>query len=378
MTITIGVIGRVESALGTLLNELGYTCAVLPEPSATGDRWQQMRVPQVVVADVRERPALLETLDGVKRRHPDTSLIIVARLDAELMLKAMRAGITECVTEPIDRAQLDAAIRHVSVGPSVVRGDVIAFVGAKGGVGTTTFAVNVATVLAKAGQSVLFADLHLAYADAALYFGAEPRFSIIDALENTNRLDPAFLKSIVVKTSSGVDLLASADRDPGKPVDLGGLPRLLELARSHYRFVVLDVARSGRAVVDPLAQADSIVVVANHELAALRSASYLAGGLRERHGGSRVSVVVNRFDRTSDITPKDIERAVGEPVLHTLPSDYRVALQALNNGKPLVLTNHSKLAAAIDTFAHGVAGISKQVQDADARSGLLGILTRKR
>ena len=78
------------------------------------------------------------------------------------------------------------------------------FVGAKGGVGTTTVAVNVATALAKlAGtERTLLIDLHVANGDAAVFLGAEPRFSIVDALENTHRLDEAFFRGLIVRTQS--------------------------------------------------------------------------------------------------------------------------------------------------------------------------------
>src|SRR5439155_16298718 len=134
-------------------------------------------------------------------------------------------------------------------------------------------------------------------------------------------LDHSFLKSLVVSTPSKVDLLASANRDPGRPVDLKGLRGLLDLAAAHYRYVIIDVPRSGRAVVDPLEKADAVVVVSNHELSALRSASNLTSALRERYGSARVSLVVSRFDRTSEITHKDIGKAVGEQTKRTFPSD---------------------------------------------------------
>ena len=82
--------------------------------------------------------------------------------------------------------------------PRVSPGQVVAFVGGKGGVGTTTLAVNVATVLARGGaSSTLLIDLHVAYGDAALFVGAEPRFSVADALENIQRLDDTFLRTLV-------------------------------------------------------------------------------------------------------------------------------------------------------------------------------------
>ena len=79
----------------------------------------------------------------------------------------------------------------------------------KGGVGTTTVAVNVATALAKLEpKSTLFIDLHVANGDAAVFLGAEPRFSIVDALENTHRLDEAFFRNLIAHAKCGVDLLA--------------------------------------------------------------------------------------------------------------------------------------------------------------------------
>ncbi len=85
--------------------------------------------------------------------------------------------------------------RLVGQRTSAPAGPVFAFVGAKGGVGTTTMAVNVATNLAKLSPAgALMVDLHLVYGDAAVYLGAETRFSILDALENLHRFDQAFFR----------------------------------------------------------------------------------------------------------------------------------------------------------------------------------------
>ena len=113
------------------------------------------------------------------------------------------------------RASLKAAIDRVVArrGRCHDPGQVFAFVGGKGGVGTTTLAVNVAAVLAdRRASSTLLIDLHVAYGDAALFLGVEPRFSVADALENVHRLDEAFLRSLVGRTKIGLDVLASSDR----------------------------------------------------------------------------------------------------------------------------------------------------------------------
>ena len=376
---TIVLISPCDPALEKLVRELDRPVSTMSAAEVRKLSEPSGPLSLIVLADVRDRPELLADLGVIRRMRPGMAIAIIARLDPQLMLEAMRAGITECVTEPLDILQLDAAIKRLTLVSHPTKGEVFAFLGAKGGVGTTTLAVNVATVLGTAGNRVLFADLNIAYGDAAVYFGAEPRFSLVDALENTNRLDESFLKSLVGSTSAKVDLLASADRDPGRPIDLKGIRSLIDIASRMYRYVVLDVPRAGRAVIDPLEKADMIVIVSNHELAAVRTASRLAAVVRGRYGSKRVSVVINRNDRKSDITDRDIERAVGEPVRQVFPSDYRVALQALNEGKPLVLDNHTTLASSIQAFARDLARLGdKKPEAAAARRGFLGLLTTNR
>src|SRR5690606_10158678 len=149
--------------------------------------------PDVVVLDVRDTSALPPTLAALKRQHPATGVVIVAaRMDPVLMLEAMRAGVNEWVADPVTAAELNAAIERVTAArPASVHGQIFAFVGAKGGVGTTTIAVNVATALAQTAEDerTLLMDFHLSYGDAAVFLGAEPKFSVADAMENTHRHD---------------------------------------------------------------------------------------------------------------------------------------------------------------------------------------------
>jgi len=227
---------------------------------------------------------------------------------------------------------------------------VFAFVGAKGGVGTTTLAVNVATALALSDESTLFIDMHVAYGDAAVLLGTEPRFSLVDALENTHRLDLAFFNGLTVQSEAGVALLASSDHAPTSPIDVHRIRLLLDFAVRNYRYTVLDLPRSNPAMMDALEAAADIIVVTNQELASVRGASRVAGALSRRYGREKVSVVVSRFDKSADIGTSDIEQAVHAPLRFTFPSDYRLALQALNAGRPFVLDSSSKLASAVLTF----------------------------
>src|SRR5688572_108807 len=253
-------------------------------------------------------------------------------------------------------------------------GPVFAFVGAKGGVGTTTTAVNVATALAKLSPGgSLFIDLHLAYGDAAVFLGAEPRYSVIDAIENMHRLDETFLRSLVVRTKSGVELLASANRPAPRAIDARQISTLISAASAHYPFTVVDVPRSDAVALEALDQGATIVIVANQELATVRNAGRMAAALRMRYGKAKVMTVVNRTDRRSEIGQDDIERAIGGSVGHQFPSDYRRALEAMNKGRPLALDNHNELAASFKTLARQLAGVQKEAKS-QRPHGLFGLL----
>ena len=339
------------------------------------------RQPEVVVVDLRERGAVPTEVAAVKRQHPSTGILVVLpSLDGTLILEAMRAGASECVAAPITREELASALGRIAAQrPAPRRGDVFAVIGAKGGVGATTVAVNVATILNKLRpSSTLLMDLHLTYGDAATFLGAEPRFSIVDALENMNRMDASFLRTLVTQTRSTLHLLASSDHAVSTPMDVGRLRSLIELAATEFPYVVLDVPRSDAAALDSLELAGRIVVVANQEVATVRSAARMAHALEQRYGSERVSIVIARYDAGSEIRQQDVERVVGRPVSHLFPNHYAIAVASLNNGRPLVLDNHTKLASAFGAFVSQLAGLPVERPTRDKPAGFLSMLGGRR
>ena len=334
--------------------------------------------PQVLVVDVRNQDHLPSALTGFRRQHSGAGVVLVASsLDPRLMLEAMRAGVTECVAEPLSAKALDEAVRRVLTNvlpqPS---GQVFAFIGAKGGVGASTLAVNTAAVLGRDSQSnVLLIDLHTGHGDAALFLGVEPRFSVLDALDNIHRVDESFFNGVVEKAVSGVHLMASPTRPRPGVADQKRIRALLESAAQMYRTTVLDVPRSDMTMIDSLDHATTIVVVTSQEISSLRNAARIAETLRGRYGPTRVKVVVNRFHREAVIAQEDVERVVSTDVKR-IPSDYKVALDALNAGRPVVLDMESRLAKALAAFAKDLAGVVKE--RAERPAGVLGRLAWRR
>ena len=373
------VVDPLDRQLEQFLTACGMRTARGNAAELTALAHQAAPQPHVVVVDTRGARAIPASMAAVKRQHPATGFLVVAsESDPTVLLEAMRAGATEFLHEPITQAALEQAISRLVAhrAAPASHGEVFAFVGAKGGVGTTTTAVNIASALAKVAPSkTLFADLHVTGGDAALLFGAEPRFSIADALENTHRFDEAFFRGVVTATKAKVDLLASSDR---ALVHASGKPQfraVVEFASQLYRYVILDVPRADASAIEALELASRIVVITNQELSAVRGASRLASALRERYGRDRVLVTVNRSDKQAEISQTDIEKVVAAKVQHMLPSDYRLALQALNNGRPLVLDNHTKLAAGFRGLAKELAKIDPEPQQKESAGGLFGRLT---
>lgn len=372
------VVGSPDHLLTEMLTGLGARVASVPADqlatyTAPGAR------PDVLIVDVRDGNGMPDGTAALRRRYPDTALVLLtAALDPTLMLEAMRSGITECLTEPLTEEALVAALGRVSSQKQPeAGGEIYAFLGAKGGIGTTTLAVNAATALARRGERTLYIDLHVAGGDAAVFLGAEPRFSVTDALDNIHRLDESLFKTLIVPTNAKVDLLASSSQSVVWNADAKRIHRLLEFVKKHYRFIVIDAARSDATVLDSFEGTARIVLVTNQELATLRNGSRMASLLRQRYGAARVMVVANRFDAGADITEKDIERVIGSSVKHAVPNDYRASLDALTHGTPLILRNHTRLVGPIDALARDLAGLPAPTAAAKG-AGLLGLLTGKR
>lgn len=381
MAVSVTIVGSRDPRLEELLRGSGHVIASSWVSGLKALLDAHAVQPEVLLVDVRRQPRVPPELALLKKQHPTTNVMLLASSqDPTLMLEGMRAGANEWVAEPLDQADFNAALdRLIGQRRSGPAGPVFAFVGAKGGVGTTTMAVNVATTLAKLSSgSALLIDLHLAYGDAAVFLGADARFSVLDAVENLHRFDRAFFQNLVVRTPAGVDLLASSDRPLTGMVDGRRLAAVIEFAASQYAYTVVDVPRSDSAVLDSLDHAVTIVVVANQELATVTNAGRMASALRARYRQARVMTIINRTDRRSEIGQEDIERVVGGTISHQFPSDYRRALLAMHKGRPLALDNHNELSASFTALARELAGVQPERGAEKTSSGLLGLFPGRR
>ena len=365
-----------DERLAEIFRSIGVKAARVTEAEAR-TLGATAAAPAALVLDVRPHDLLAPWINDVQTRQPALAVaLLVSTLDARFILAAMRAGIRECLPEPITPQALDEAVRRLVVGDQRERpGQVVAFVGAKGGVGTTTLAVNVAAALAGMADSPpLLIDLHVALGDAALLLGAEPRFSLLDAFENLHKVDESFLGSLVETTPCGAHLLASSSRPVNVATSHTATRALLEMAARRYRITVLDVPHTDPAMLAALDPATVIVVVTAQDLSAVRGAAATVATLRQRYGSQRLRVVINRHDKNGPVSATDVAKAVGEPIACLIPSDYRVASQAITAGRPIVL-QEGRLTTALNRAALDLVNVASNQPHAP---GLLRRLSWRR
>ena len=378
---TVGIVGSRDRQLEDLVKAAGMQ----PRALETGDLHAlagSNRMPDVLLLDTRGGGGIPPALAPLKRQHADVGVVIVAAsLDPELLLEAMRAGVNELIADPVSQSDIERAMGRV-LGQRLGKqaGKIYGFVGAKGGVGTTTVAVNVAAAFSKADKDgkTLLIDMHQAGGDAAVFAGAEPKFSILDAVENTHRLDASYFNGIVTQLSPRLDLLGSADRAFASSVDPARLRTVIDFASRGYQHVVLDLTRSDAAMFFNDTATTEIYTVANQELATVKSATRMASTLRQRFGRDKIKVVLSRSDRQAEIGLADVERAIGAEVSHSFPSDYRAALQALNKGRPLVFDGDGELVASFKKFVGKLTEGKTDRKAEPAKGGLFSRLTSSR
>lgn len=318
----------------------------------------------LVIVDARgDMPAAMNTVEQVRAALPSVGIFVVASEPRpELILQAMRAGANEFLLwPPAENALADAIGRTAARRHSSTRArqaTTLVFFGAKGGAGTTTLAVNCGVELARLSKRpTIIVDLNPGLGEVALFLGVRSRFSLLDAIDNLHRLDAEFLRELVVKHKSGLDILAGSDQfeRPGAG-DTAGLEEVFRLFARQYEYIVVDAgSQINPCSVAAFYTADTICFVANPDVPSVRNAQRLLDRIGQLGScRDRVRVLLNRAAEPYPIPPAQIESTLGHPIHHTFPSDYRTVSAALNSGVPVALTGNSGIAEQFDRFTRRI------------------------
>jgi pilus assembly protein CpaE len=219
-------------------------------------------------------------------------------------------------------------------------------------------------------------DLKPGLGEVGLFLGVRPRFTLIDAIDNLHRLDREFLKELVIKHKSGLEILAGSDQfDRPGAADASAIEEIFRLLGRQYEYILVDAgSQINSCSVAALYTADRMFLVANPDVPSVRNAQRLLDRVRQLGAcGERVRVLLNRAAEPYPIPPKQIESALGHPIHHTFPSDYKTVSAALNSGVPLALAGNSDLASQFDTFTRRILDRNSDDAGGSGKRSVLGI-----
>jgi len=321
--------------------------------------------PDLVLVDIRHDAASgMATIERIRAGSPSTGVFAIANDAApDLILQAMRAGANEFFTWPPPDDAFHGAIRRIAARRESTQGarpsaTTLVFFGAKGGAGTTTLAVNCSVELARLSKRpTVIVDLKHGLGEVALFLGIRPRFTLLDAIDNLHRLDREFLRELVTKHKSSVDILAGSEQfDRPGAGEGAALEELFQVLARHYEYIVVDAgSQINSSTIAGLYAADTMFLVANPDVPSVRNAQRLLERVRQLGAcGERVRLLLNRAAEPYPIPPKQIEAAIGHPIHHTFPSDYKTVSTALNSGVPLALSGDSEIATQFDRFTRAI------------------------
>ena len=285
-----------------------------------------------------------------------------SQLDAGMLLRAVRNGCSEFLTKPLDQTELTNSLDRfqsvMAVDPHAQSGigRVIAFFGAKGGVGTTMLAVHLATHLVRQhGKKTLLIDNKQQLGHIALYLGLkDTQYHFDELLRNADRLDTELLNGFVIRHRSGLDVIASPELARGMHESKSDqLERVMDFLRREYDYVLIDspvaMQDSKSSIID---QSDEVYIVSTPDVAALRDLARMVENLSLTESAiSKLHVVVNRSTATDSITSDQIEKAVRFPISISVPNNYFELQHAINEGEPIPPQRRSVFNQALARWA---------------------------
>jgi pilus assembly protein CpaE len=288
-----------------------------------------------------------------------------SRSDTKMAVHVMRAGAREFFTTPVDPGEIAAAMQraaehYAETAPKSTKASrLFIFLGTKGGCGVTTLAANFALALAQeSAGSTLLIDLGLPLGDAAINLGIKTEYSVVSALELTDRLDAGLLTQLVVKHSTGLSVLASPSQFSDSPMALDSLDKLVAVARDGYEFVVVDVGSRIDLLNTSLFDKSAIVyLITQVGISEMLNANRMVSKFFFTRDET-LQIVLNRY-KPSDLLfdERKITEALTRPAQWKIPDDYAAARRTRETSSPMVLVD-SAIARAIREMAKSAAGLS--------------------
>jgi pilus assembly protein CpaE len=362
----LGASVAAESLLDQTLQRYGYSRIVRADTvdSALEHLSRQDMDLLVLAIDELDDPSLASIERSGAREHGLSIVATGPSTDPQLMLRAMRAGIQEYLVRPIVLADLVSAVErlHKRRDSGGANGRVFAVFCAKGGVGVSTVAVNLACSLATVHPDarVVVADLGLPGGDTSILLNVRPTYDMGDLAEKIDRLDAELLNSVLTPATDGLWVLPAPERaEAAELMDANIISSVIAQLRGNFEFTVLDCEHQlNDRTLAGLDAADRIVVLTELKVPALRSTQRTLGVFRRLgYPTEKLAVVVNRYNSGDVVSASEAAKVLKEHIFFKLPNDYKVAEEAGTAGVPITVGQRdSKLAWAFLQLAQRLAG----------------------
>ncbi len=334
----VGADQAVEANLRAALQNMAQVVASPVRPEQVADEFRRVKPGVVLVAVSAQTPHNFGYIYNVTAAG-GIVIVVSQSKDSDLILRAMRSGAREFVVDSdIDEIQMAVRAQAVDL-EAHPDGSVITVFPAKGGVGATMLATNLAGALQRKGLRVCLVDLDLHLGDVVSFMDIAGSYSIGDVLSNLARLDRDLLDTSITKHSSGVAVLAHSgkmeDSEHIAPADIG---KLLGVLRQHYDRVIVDGVRGfDEMALAALDASQVLLMVLTQDVPAVRNAQRcleLFGRLG--YDQQKVKLILNRYQKASKITLEVIADTLKVSVAHTISNDFVSIIDAINRGVLLV------------------------------------------
>jgi pilus assembly protein CpaE len=327
-------------------------------------RMLEQRYDAVIIGLDSDPEYAYDVVEALCASNSTTVMVYSTQTQLELAVRFMRAGAREFLILPLLRADIAGALARVSIRRSATthgrRGGrkQFVFMGVKGGCGVTTIASNFSVALAQeSGQRTLLIDFGLPLGDAALNLGMVTQYSTSNALQDCNRLDANFFRSLLAKHSSGLSVLAAPGEFAPLNAPQDAVDKLLAVARQCFDYVVVDAGSRldlrGTAVFDEQA---ILYLIAQVGVTEMRNANRLITQFFSARG-QKLQIVLNRFTPHALLfDEKQITKALTRPATWKIPDDFATAQRTGSSATPVVLQD-SPIARSIRQMARTACGL---------------------
>jgi pilus assembly protein CpaE len=292
---------------------------------------------------------LQQALTDIQNGVAEELFLISGTADPKILMQAMRAGVKEFFTQPLDASEIRAALERLKERQTkegerkgLKNGSIISVFGSKGGVGTTTVAVNLAVSLAqgKDKKQVALLDMNTLFGEIPLFLEMAPKFHWGEITKNIERLDGQFLLNTLTPHKTGVQVLPS-------PAYLNGhvrptpdtMSRLLALMKQMFDYIIIDAGQStDDTSIKVLEVSDTLMLITILSLPCLANTNKLLRSLTDLGyvPKEKIKVVLNRYIKRGEISVSDAEAGIGRELFWVVPNDYDTSMSAINSGRPLL------------------------------------------